>query len=185
MRRTVDWRFLLALAFALMVSYLAYAGWAGIEESKDKSTRIDTLIDAVHDREQVIELERTAAARERRRLLYNQRLLVDYTKSLADRQAALLEYLHRHGIEIPARFSAPVAPPVIRGTSTPPPAQSPSGDHSRTDRPRHHGGVTNNGHQGHTGNPPAGGPGNSENAPGHNKPPKHHRGHHRGRGAKG
>lgn len=186
MRRTIDWRFFLALAFALMVTYLAYAGWAGIEESKDKDVRIDALIESSQAKDESALVERRIAARERRIVASNQAALLDYTRSLARRQAALLAYLNRHGIEIPTRFVTPPTAPVLRdpsragqpnrpgggtGGSNPPPTSSAPGNSGGNGGPRP---LRNNG------------PGKSEHAPGHNKPGKRGKSEgHRGNRGKG
>lgn len=169
--RTIDWRFFLALALALMVAYLCAVGWNGIAESKAKSDRIDALVgalderdDTIAERDAMLDAERRSSVLERRRLLLNQRLLVEYTSDLADRQSALLSYLQRHGIDIPPRFITEVPPPVLRnpdrnrGSGGGPPNDD-SGSTSSSNGGRHHSGTPD-------------GPGNSENAPGHNKPKK-------------
>lgn len=163
-RGTIDWRFCLALAFAVMVTYLGYAGWVGIEESKEKDVRIDDLIevvqerdDVIRDRDHVIELERRAAAKERRRLLRNQRLLVDYTRSLDQRQGALLAYLQRHGIEIPPRFVTRQDPPAIRDTE--PPTRSPKNNAPANPPPSNPGGSAGRGGPPGGSNPPGNGNG--------------------------
>lgn len=169
-RGTFDWRFWLTLSLALMVLYLAYLGMVGVEESHEKDARIDALIASTEAKDAAAQLERRAASRERRIIANNQDALLDYTRSLAERQVALLEYLHRHGIEIPARFTEPVKAPVLHDPSGSPTSKPPSG---RGNNPPAGGTENLGGSRGHGSG--GDGPGNSENAPGHNKPPKHHR----------
>ena len=173
--RGLDAKTVAATALLLIV-LLSF--WQLLHQQNDlaeKDRRIDALIGSAQTKDDAAVMERRAASRERRAIAANQRALLAYTRSLAQRQGALLAYLHEHGIEIPPRFTVPVNAPVLRDPtpSTGTPGQ-PSGDHQ---------GNNDDGHQGGNGNnQPGDSPGNSGNAPGHNKPPKPPHGHHGGNG---
>lgn len=170
-------------AFALLLVVLMSC-WQLVQQQEDgraKDKRIDTLISLTRDKDAAALIEHRIAARERRTNAANQAALLDYTKALAARQGALLAYLDRHGIVIPPRYVTPVNPPVLRDPSSPAPdGRPPNSDQKQqggdSRPPRGSGGSTGDGNP--PGRPPRNnGPGNSENAPGHNKPKKH-RGQH-------
>lgn len=102
-----DWRFVVSLAFLLMVGYLVLTGVQAIQQNAEKSRQIDALITASHRADD-------AATRQRDELLTAQRHLLSRLDAYDARQRALLAYLRRHGIDIPTRF---VDAPVIRQSS--------------------------------------------------------------------
>lgn len=114
-RKTVDWRFWIALSLAMLVCYLIFSSFVALNQGKAKDERIDQLISGIRVQEQRAADERVAATRERLALL-------EYTKALAQRQRELLAYLRAHGIDIPVRFLAPIPSPDLsaigKGSST-------------------------------------------------------------------
>ncbi|GAB2970359.1 hypothetical protein [Nocardioides montaniterrae] len=146
-----------ASAILVIGILLGLLGWAVVstQHASDRRDRqIASLIQAVRDSDH-------DAARDRRTAAQNQRLLLDYTKALADRQDALLTYLRAHGIHVPARFITEVPAPrivTIHPHRGPSPKHSGGGTSSRSPRPT--------------------GPGKSGHAPGHRKHRPHGHKHH-------
>lgn len=105
----------------VVVLLLGVLSWLLISASNDarhrsdqidaQSRQIDSLIKATNDREREASAERSVAAN-------NQRALLDYTQSLADRQAAILAYLRVHGIDLPTRLVRAIQPPKIAAPAT-------------------------------------------------------------------
>jgi len=184
-RRVFDWRFLLMLAVLLMVAYLVYVGVAAVRDGRTKDEQVHALIGTIR-------ADNADAARERGISAHNQRLLLDYTKALAERQGELVGYLQRHGVKIPARYLGAVPSPTLRNPATGHPIvhHAATGHHRTpaasihhthhvshhavhhhqvpTSPPPVHGGTHQHGHQ----PPPAAhqhAPGHSGSAPGHNK----------------
>ena len=112
MKKTVDWRFWIALSLFALVAWLVTSSFIALEQSREKDERIDTLIAGIRHQEEVAAQERLRASKERVALLR-------YTKSLAQRQRHILSYLDANGIELPTRFLEPVPAPRA--------ARSPSG----------------------------------------------------------
>lgn len=197
--RTFDWRFFVALAFAMMVAYFVYVGYSGVKSSEAKDNRVDALLAEVHEQD-------VTAAHERERAADNQQALLDYTKALAARQRSLLTYLQRHGIEIPNRYLVAVPAPRIVDPSTGKPTRPhPQRHHAAPPpAPQHHQTPPEtkkgNGHHTSPGPRPSGSrhggkphgshgprhPGHSGHAHGQGKHKghgKHHGGKHHGKGA--
>jgi hypothetical protein len=105
--RTFDWRFLAMLAFLLMVGYLVLTGVVAIQQNAEKGRQIDALISASQQADR-------SATRQRDALLASQRRLLSRLDSSEAQQRALLEYLRRHGVDIPTRF---IEVPVSRQPS--------------------------------------------------------------------
>lgn len=97
LRRTLDWRFLAMLAFLLMVAYLVVTGVSAIQQNSEKGHQIDALITAAQQAD-------ADATRQRDDLLAAQRVLLSRIDAYDARQQALLQYLRKHGIDIPTRF---------------------------------------------------------------------------------
>ena len=108
-RMFADWRFMVTLAFLLMVGYLVLTGVVAIQQNAEKGRQIDSLIAAGHRADD-------AATRQRDQLLASQNRLLARLDAYDARQRALLAYLRAHGIEIPTRFV--VAPRTPGVTST-------------------------------------------------------------------
>ena len=164
-RRLVDWRLFAAVGFLLLVSYVAWSGVQGHKDSEAKSDQVAALIAALKEQAEDAAVDRTTAAQGQRALLDDVEGLIGYTKALAGRQDAILDYLRVHGIHLPTRLVTAVPPPRIvtvpRGgqhTSSRPPASLPPHP-----APMH---------------PSTSSPGKSGSAPGHTKhhkkPKKHH-----------
>lgn len=113
-RRLFDWRFLVSLALLASVSWVIVVGINAQRDSAARSHRIGVLL---------VELKAQQAENQLNTTLFaaNQRELLDYTAALAERQTALLRYLHNHGIKLPERFltGPPVPAPAVSATVRP------------------------------------------------------------------
>lgn len=172
-----------AVSVAVVV-FLVFVSTKSVLDSNEKDHQIDALLEQ-------IEHNSDAAAQERRRAARNQTALLNYTKELADRQADLLDYLHRHGIEIPQRFLTGVrAPRIVDPATGQPVPRDRSRHHNTAPDPKNHGpstggknhgpsgghhapggGKTSGGGHHGGGGPTSSSPGHSGSAPGH---VKHH-----------
>lgn len=95
--RVLDWKFLAALAFLLMVAYLVIGGYT---EQVAKGRRIDQLIHIGQDKDKDAEAARKAASQERDRLLANQERLLRAIRNQERRQAAFGRYLKAAGVTL-------------------------------------------------------------------------------------
>jgi hypothetical protein len=118
--RTLDWRFWLALACAVMVAYLSFVGYSGVKASQVKDERIDHLIESLDSRSRQGAVDRAQAADDRAQAREDReaaqrerRALTGYIERLSGRQQELLAWLDENGIEIPTRFLSVVEPPRI------------------------------------------------------------------------
>lgn len=174
LRRTIDWKFLLSLVVLISLLYLVFTGLQAYAASEEKTRQINSLTEQNDMLLSELDQRDRQAARERRQAAAERRAIVNYTRSLAERQREILAYLVQHGIEIPTRLIEPIEAP-----------QDFTEPSSTTQQPRHRdrpSGSNVGGGGFHGGNtpPPSGGPtgpGNSGNAPGHN--------HHGPKGPKG
>ena len=175
--RTFDWRLFLSIGVAVAVIYLAFVGYSGVQESREKDERIDALIseierdsleDARHEREEF----RNDRSNDRVRadLLRMQRKLIDLNIALNKRQTAILEYLSRLGIEVPVEILEGgnvdrVIAEIEREAAT---MSTPSA-------PRQTQPSTPRSHSGGSGGGAGSAPGQSANpgAPGRGSPPRH------------
>lgn len=115
-RRFLDWRFLVALCFLLVV---VGAAWRGIEQSqeiKDKGHRIDTLIQTVQREQADADASQDAATLERDQLLDNQRAMLNRMRSMEREMRALRHWLNEQGIDLPAELRTPRADPKAPGS---------------------------------------------------------------------
>jgi hypothetical protein len=103
-RRLFDWRLATSLALLMLVGYLVFAGIETTRDNRAKGERIDVLVTELQRQHADAEADRHSAAAERAQLLAGQRQLEAQYGVLIQRQAALLAYLRRHGIDVPARF---------------------------------------------------------------------------------
>ncbi|HWU21100.1 MAG TPA: hypothetical protein VN088_06225 [Nocardioides sp.] len=152
-RRVLDWRLFLAISLMLLVGFVVWSG-------ANAAHRADDALATMQQHDQAAQIDRAAAAQDRRTAAANQKALLDYTAALAARQDALLAYLRAHGIRLPARLVTTIAPPriVVRHHRA---------HHHRARRHR----TTSS-----SSSTPAG-PGKSSTAPGHHKHPRHGRRH--------
>lgn len=103
--RRPDWRMVVALVAALAATLI----YSVIQTSNDEAAKqqsIEQLIGYVQRQDQEFAADRTA-------LLTDQSLLLAYTKSLADREEALLAYLRAHGIKLPVRLVTSIPAPRL------------------------------------------------------------------------
>lgn len=148
--RAIDWKFWLALSLAIMVGYLSFVGYAAVQDGREKDRQINALIRTAETKDASAARRDAAASAERAVAAENQRALLDYTKALAGRQHALLEWLRANGIDIPVRFVREIpAPKVAAPGPTKPRTHRPSTKRSTAPADRR--------------------PGKSGQAPGHNK----------------
>jgi hypothetical protein len=103
-RHFFDWRLALSLALLLLVGYLVFAGIETTRDNRAKGERIDALVTELQRQRDDAEADQRTAAAERAELLAGQHQLEAQYDLLIQRQAALLAYLRRHGIDVPARF---------------------------------------------------------------------------------
>lgn len=150
--KVIDWKFWVALTLAMCVAYLAFVGYSAVRDGREKDRQIDALIGTAEAKDRAAERRDAAAAEERLTAAENQRALLDYTRALAARQAAILAYLRAHGVDLPVRLVRVIpAPEIVRTGKRPRKTAPDSGRVSSS-------GTTDR-------------PGKSENAPGHKKRP--------------
>lgn len=95
-------------AFAVLLVILM-AGWQLVGQREDAHTKdgqIEALIEAAETRD-------AEAAADRRIAAANQAELLEYTKSLAERQRRLLIWLRDNGIDIPTQFVVELPKPRV------------------------------------------------------------------------
>lgn len=108
-KKTLDWRFWIALSLCMLVLWLIMSSFIALSQSKEKDERIDTLISGLRHQEEVAANERLRAANERAALL-------EYTKALAQRQRQIMSYLNLHGVDLPVRLLEPIPAPRVKGS---------------------------------------------------------------------
>ena len=120
-RLFADWRFMVSLAFLLMVGYLVLTGVSAMQQNADKDRRDAIRSAQINDLIAAGQRSNEAASRERQALL-------NRLSAYDARQRALLAYLRAHGVEIPTRFiEAPVTPGGVSSVTRSPSApQKPS-----------------------------------------------------------
>ncbi|HSV37426.1 MAG TPA: hypothetical protein VLI04_01580 [Nocardioidaceae bacterium] len=118
MRQVFDWKFFIALGFALLSGYLAFAGYAAIEDGREKDRQNAGLIRINDSLLGSIERDRVADETERATAAANQAALLNYTKAVADKQRGLLEWLRNNGIDIPVRYVTEIPAPKVVTEST-------------------------------------------------------------------
>lgn len=109
--RWFNWKFLLVLFALLALIYVLFSAVESVQANSVKDAQNTQLIKTNDQLIATAVIERKEAAKERRELL-------EYTKDLAQRQRAILQYLSRHGIELPARLLSPVPAPSFTRTVT-------------------------------------------------------------------
>lgn len=150
--KVIDWKFWLAFALALCVAYLAFIGYSAVQDGREKDRQINALIRTAENKDQAAARRDAAAAMDRQASAANQAALLDYTRALADRQAAIVTYLRDHGIELPVRFVRVIPAPKVANSGT-----------GAKKQPRAHGPTRR------STAPAPDRPGKSEHAPGHKK----------------
>lgn len=113
--RVLDWKFLAALAFLLMVAYLVIGGYT---EQVAKGKRIDQLIAIGQHKDKDAERARAAASRERDALRHNQERLLRLLRQQNRRQAALGKYLLDHGVTLNIPDALLDSPPANKEPSS-------------------------------------------------------------------
>jgi len=115
-KHVLDWKFLAALAFLIMVTYLVVGGYT---EQVAKGRRIDALIAQGRAKDQAADQAATAASKERDRLLANQERLLRLVRQQNRRQAAFGKYLKDAGVtlNIPDSLKAPSDSPQANKNS--------------------------------------------------------------------
>lgn len=133
--RAVDWKFWLSMTLAMCVGYLAFIGYAAVQDGREKDRQINALIRTAKEKDRAAERRDALAARERIAAAEVQEALLAYTRALADRQRAVLAYLRQNGIELPVRLVREVpAPRIASGDSAGSGGGSSSGRHDGRDR---------------------------------------------------
>ena len=135
--RLFDWRFLLALALVMAVAGTAISGLYTQRDNRRKDAQITALV-AQFKHSQRVDQHNAAI------FAANQKRMLDYNITLAERQRDLLKYLNAHGIKLPVRYlTVPNPPHLVPNTnrpgggsgSNPPPSSAPgpgkSGDHGK------------------------------------------------------
>lgn len=111
--RAVDWKFWLSMTLAMCVGYLAFIGYAAVQDGREKDRQINALIRTAKEKDRAAERRDALAARERIAAAEAQEALLAYTRSLANRQRAVLAYLRRNGVDLPVRLVEGIEPPRI------------------------------------------------------------------------
>lgn len=133
--RAIDWKFWIALSMALMVGYLAFVGYAAVEDGREKDRQNAALIRKLDDKDRQAERAATAATDAAARSAANQAALLAYTKALADKQTSLLAFLRRNGIDLPVKYVTVIPPPKIVSQSAPKSRKAPRRTAPRVDLP--------------------------------------------------
>ena len=127
--RLFDWRFLLALALVMAVAGTAISGLYTQRDNRHKDAQITALV-AQFKHSQRVDQHNAAI------FAANQKRMLDYTTTLAERQRDLLQYLNKHGIKLPVRYLTVPNPPHLvpgvrpgSGGTNPPPSNSPGKSH--------------------------------------------------------
>lgn len=113
--RVLDWKFLAALAFLLMVAYLVIGGYT---EQVAKGRRIDSLIAQGQEKDRKAEVARLQASQERDRLRHNQERLLRLLRLQIRRQEALGRYLLRQGVTLNIPDRLLTSPPANKEPSS-------------------------------------------------------------------
>ncbi len=116
--RVFDWRFILALTFGAMVSYLVWVGVTAVHDGQDKDERNAELVVLLKTEQKSAKVERSAATAERKVLLDKQDDLLREVSQLQRRQAQLLDYLRENGIAVPS-FAGSSSSSRSEGSGTP------------------------------------------------------------------
>lgn len=111
-RQLLDWRFFLSLALLLAIVYVVGTGILAQHDRHQQTARIRVLVDRLQAQQEHNSANTATFAA-------NQRAMLAYTAALANHQADLVVYLHRHGVKIPQHFLAPIPPPSLTSTNTP------------------------------------------------------------------
>lgn len=135
--RVLDWRFLAALTFMMLVAYFVFGGLAAIRENAQ-------LVTAVQRQTQNSKDARETAAAQRQSLLDAQQQLLRQNARLQRKQDELLAYLRDNGITLPGgidRGGAGSNAPADRTRSRGPAGRPPGGVSKPSTTPKGSGSV--------------------------------------------
>lgn len=104
--RLVDWKFWVALAFAIMVTYLVWVGYSSYADKQDLQDALTSQQSREDAKDRIAAAERAAATAERDVLLQKQNELLDQLQTFQRKQDKLLDYLREQGIVIPGAFTS-------------------------------------------------------------------------------
>jgi hypothetical protein len=133
--RGLDARTIAAVALLLIVLLACWQVAWQRETVHEKDRQINALIRISQGKDADAERAATAADQDRATAAANQAALLDYTRALADRQHALLEWLRANGIEIPTRYVVEIRPPKVVKQSRPHSKRAPADRSQKRDLP--------------------------------------------------
>lgn len=159
-QRLFDWRFVAAITVLLLSTYLIWNGFAAQREVHVAGHRADVLIQRLQDQEHDAAVREASDDVERQQLLAQQADLLAKYGQLEASQRHLLRWLRAHGIKVPTRYV--IVPRVVHRSASP---------HASRSRHKHAGTTPPAAQSVPTPRLPNGkpAPGNSGNAPGHQK----------------